>query len=270
MRRLAIALVLLALVGAACGDDADEDAGPNPAALVRLRAPATGTEVEGNVVKLDVSASGVEIVKADGDTSGRTAHYHVFIDRPPVAPGEAIPVGAAKEETHEGDGEHAEGAEALIPVVHTAASPILLTGLHAGQHQIYVVLGDGTHHRLGRSFAHTSVHVKGPSVDASAPATAKVGEPIKVDVDVDDVRLVAANGDTSGATGHLHVFIDREPTPAGEMIPREPNIIHTAETSIEVPAFTAPGEHTLTVVLGDGNHQPFDPPVMDKLTIQVS
>ena len=269
MRRLAIALVLLALVGAACGDDADEDAGPNPAALVRLRAPATGTEVEGNVVTLDVSASGVEIVKADGDTSGRTAHYHVFIDRPPVAPGEAIPVGTAKDEAHDGeDADHAE--EALTPVVHTAVAPIVLTGLGIGHHQIYVVLGDGTHHRLGRSVAHTSVHVKGPSVDATAPATAKVGEPIKVAVDVEDVRLVAANGDTSGATGHLHVFIDRAPTPPGEMIPREPDIIHTAETSIEVPAFTTPGEHTLTVVLGDGNHQPFEPVVMDKLTIQVS
>jgi hypothetical protein len=252
MKRLVSVLAVVGLfVAGACGDNKDPDAGPNPDAVVRLRGPATGTVVEGNVVTLRVSASGVKIVKADGDTSGMSAHYHVFIDRRPVAPGQVIPKARN--------------------VIHTATAPIVLTGLRPGHHQIYVVLGDGTHHRLGRSFAHTSVHMKGPSVQASAPATAKVGEPVTLTVKVDGVGLVAPNGDTSGKTGHLHVFIDRDPTPAGQSIPRgEANIIHTPSPKIDLPAFTTPGEHVVWVVLGDGNHVPFAPRVMDKATIVVS
>ncbi len=250
MRRIWIALLLAAVVGAACGDSTDEDAGPNPDAVLRLAGPETGTTVRGNVVTLRVSAEGVRIVKADGDRSGRTAHFHVFIDRPPVKPGEVIP--KSKD------------------VIHTTNSPVVVPGLEVGHRQIYVVLGDGTHHRLGRSVVHTSVHVKGPTVHATAPATAKVGEPIALEVETEGVRLVAPDADTSGRTGHLHVFVDRTSTPAGQMIPREDTIIHSPSPKIDVPAFTTPGEHTLWVVLGDGNHVPFAPPVMDKVTIVVS
>ena len=217
---------------------------------MRFDGPATGTIVRGDVVTLRVRAEGVRIVKADGDTSGRTAHYHVFIDRSPAAPGAVIPKAPN--------------------IIHTATAPIMITGLMPGAHQLFVVLGDGTHHRLGRAVVHTSVHVKGPSLKATAPATATVGQPITISVKVAGVRLLPADGDTSGTTGHLHVFIDRAPITAGQAIPKAPDIIHTAATSIEIPAFTTPGEHTLWVVLGNGNHVPFNPPVLDKLTVTVS
>ena len=152
MRRLGILLAVAGLVAGACGDKVDSDAGPNASAMVHLKSPAVGTVVHGDKVTLQVSASGVQIVKADGDTSGRTAHYHVFIDRTPVRPGSVVPVAP--------------------DIVHTAASPIVLTGLTTGHHQIFVVLGDGTHHRLGRSVVHTSVHVK----DGAKPAKAETPE----------------------------------------------------------------------------------------------
>jgi len=107
-------------------------------------------------------------------------------------------------------------------------------------------------------------------VRAIAPATAKVGEPVTLEVKTEGVGIVAANGDTSGRTGHLHVFIDRPPSAAGQPIPKDPTVIHTTEKKIALPAFTTPGEHTLWVVLGDGNHTPFAPPVMDKVTITVN
>ena len=67
-----------------------------------------------------------------------------------------------------------------------------------------------------------------------------------------------ADGDTSGRTEHVHVFVDREPTPAGRATPVEAGIIHSAETRIEVPNLV-PGEHTLWVVAGDGTHSPLTP-----------
>ena len=162
MRRLGTALAAVGLLAtAACGDVAQaEDTGPNPDANVRVLAPAKGSTVAGDTVTLRVAASGVRIVKPDGDVSGRTADYHVFVDRNPVAPGESIPK--------------------LPGITHTPVSPVLLTGLTPGLHQIFVVLGDGAHRRLGKAIAHTSVHVEGPTVQLSGPATAKVGETVTV------------------------------------------------------------------------------------------
>jgi len=191
----------------------------------------------------------MSIVKADGNTSGRTGHYHVFVDRDLVAPGATIPREAG--------------------IVHTTDDPVVLTGLGMGTHRIAVVYGDGNHARIGTTQAEITVNVEGPSLDATAPATSAAGRPVVIDVKVQGLTLVKADGDTSGRTGHLHLFVDREATPAGQAIPVEAGIIHSAETKIEV-ANLAAGEHTLWVVAGDGAHKPLDPKVMDKLTVTVT
>jgi hypothetical protein len=129
---------------------------------------------------------------------------------------------------------------------------------------VALLVGCGDHDPLSAPAA-----TPGPSVDASAPATSPAGEPVVITVKVDGISLVKADGDTSGATGHLHVFIDRDPTPAGQPIPVEAGIIHTAESTIPVPDL-APGVHTLWVVAGDGTHSPLAPRVMDKVTVTVS
>jgi len=57
--------------------------------------------------------------------------------------------------------------------------------------------------------------------------------------------MVKADGDTSGRTGHLHLFVDREPTAAGQAIPVEAGIIHSAETRIEVTNLAPRRAHPL-------------------------
>lgn len=252
--RSVAATAALALL-AACGDDdvtTTTATTTAPAAStspsLSIAAPPPGTVVKGNVVSLDLASTGLAIVKADGDTSGRSGHYHVFIDRDPVAPGAAIPVEAG--------------------IVHSADDPVVLSGLAIGRRRLSVVIGDGTHTRLGSTVAETTVDVQGPSIDASAPATSAAGQPVVLTVKVDGLTLVKADGNTSAATGHLHVFVDRDPTPSGQPIPVEAGIIHTAETTIPVPDL-APGVHTLWVVAGDGLHIPLAPRVMDKVTVTV-
>ncbi|MEO7836892.1 MAG: DUF4399 domain-containing protein [Acidimicrobiales bacterium] len=205
--------------------------------------------MKGNVVSLDLQSAGLAIVKADGETSGRSGHYHLFIDRDPVAAGAAIPKEAG--------------------IVHTTDDPVLLTGLAVGTHRFVVVYGDGAHVRMGATQAEVTLKVDGPSVDATAPASSPAGQPVAVNVKVEGLTIVKADGDTSGRTGHLHVFVDREPTPEGQAIPVEAGIIHSAETRIEVSGL-APGDHTLWVVAGDGSHAPLSPRVMDKLTVAVA
>lgn len=246
----------LGLVLAGCGADSSDTAsrrpeGPVPSfadsPLLRF-ASRTVEAVQGNVVTLDFAVGDIELVAADGDTSGRTGHLHVFVDRPVPEPGAAIP----KEPG----------------IIHTTETRVVIDGLSAGPHRFSAALGDGAHRRIGSAMVSAEVMVQGPSVTVSAPPTFTSGEPVSVEVDVEGALLVAADGDRSGHSGHLHLFVDRPPTPAGQAIPKEDNIIHTTETNVPLTGL-APGQHTVWVVLGDGVHMPLVPPVMAKTTFTV-
>ena len=115
----------------------------------------------------------------------------------------------------------------------------------------------------------TTTTIAGPKVEATAPASIAAGQPLSIDVVATGVTLVKADGDTSGKTGHLHAFVDKQPV-AGQPIPvGDPMIIHSATSPITVTGLTA-GKHTILIVLGNGNHVPFDPPVTDELTVTVT
>ncbi len=242
-RYLTIALAVV-VVAAGCGSS-----GSSHGITLRINSPSNFAAVAGNEVRLAMTASGVSIVKPDGDTSGATGHYHVFIDGDPPPAGATIP--------------HADG------IVHSEVNPVVVTGLTPGWHRLMVVVGNGAHQRIGDAAASVSVKITGPAVQASVPATVPSGQPAIVTVTAEGVVLEAANGDLSGATGHLHLFIDRAPTVSGQPIPKgDPTIIHTDKTTVSVPDL-APGAHFIWVVLGNGNHVPFEPPVETKVTFTV-
>ncbi len=258
--RVGAAAAAVAFIAAACTDgDSDKTVATDttttsaPAATpsVEITSPTSGTTTKGNTVSLALDITGLSVVKADGDTSGKTGHLHAFIDREPVAAGAAI----AKEPG----------------IVHAVDNPMVLTGLSKGTHKITVVLGDGAHTRIGNAQDSVTVTVDGPTIDATAPATAKAGTPVRIEFKVDGVQIVKADGDTSGATGHYHVFVDRPLPKAGDAIdkPADNSIIHTAEAFVEVANLT-PGEHTFFVVVGNGNHTALAPLVADKVTVVVS
>jgi uncharacterized protein DUF4399 len=250
--RIAVLIAALALVGAACSNaDTNDDAAKGDE-TPSLALGTVAKSVEGNVVTLPVDVEGIEIVKADGDTSGDTGHFHVFVDRDAVDEGETIP----KERG----------------VVHSADNPVKVWGLEPGSHEFTIVIGDGTHKRiLGDLEDSATVDVEGPSVWGSAPATAKEGDDVTVELKSEGVEIVKPDGDDSGKTGHYHVLVDpATPPKGGDTIPapEEGSVYHTPESSVDVTGLEK-GEHILWIVLGDGNHEAFDPPVMDKLTVTV-
>lgn len=234
----------LALLTAACATKKTESPGSDGGTSVAAEAPKS---VGGNVVTLNLTAKGVRIVKADGDTTGKTGHFHVFIDREPPAAGATIPKEAG--------------------IVHSIDAATKITGLSVGSHTFTVVLGNGVHQRIGDAQAKATVQVDGPSVDASAPATVAAGAPVPVAFKLTGATVAPANGDTSGKTGHFHLFIDRDPILTGP-IPKEAGIVHTIESSYAVTGLAA-GEHTIWVVLGNGVHTSLEEPVMDKVTVTV-
>jgi hypothetical protein len=64
--------------------------------------------------------------------------------------------------------------------------------------------------------------------------------------------------------------VDRPPVAPGELIPTgDPALIHTKDTSVALKDL-APGDHVVWVVVGDGAHRAFDPPVRAKVTFTVT
>ena len=253
MRRTGMLLAVLALMvaGMACAQD---EGTPEATDADELSLAFADVEeaVEGNVATLTVDVTGLEIVAADGDTSGDTGHLHFFIDREPIDEGEVVPKEAG--------------------IVHSADNPTTLYGLSVGEHEVTVVAGDGAHERIGDAEDSVTIEVEGPSVDATAPATLDEGDDLEIELVSEGVEIVAADGDESGESGHYHVLVDpKSPPKAGELIPepKEGEIYHSAEDSVTIEGLEE-GEHTIFVVLGDGKHMAFDPAVMDKLTVTVS
>jgi len=204
----------------------------------------------GNSLTLGVKARGIEIRPADGDTSGRTGHYHVFVDREPVDIGEVIPQGPG--------------------IIHAAKAPVKVYGLTEGEHTFAVVLGDGAHRRIDTdSIVETTVEFLGPFVNATAPESIEQGEELEISLESDGIELAEPDGDTSGKTGHFHVFVDPAKAPnEGMKVPGGQGVIRTTEPSVTISDLEA-GEHTIYVALGDGTHRLLDPAVMDVLTVKV-
>jgi hypothetical protein len=257
MKSWKVAATALMLVGAACGrSDSPTISGPSPSPTpavevgVTISSPADGTEAGGNVVAVELGATGVQIKSPDGDTSGTTGHFHIFVDREPTPEGQVVPMEPG--------------------IVHAAVAPVTLTGLAPGEHTITAALGNGVHERIGPPSAPVKVNVKGPSVKASAPPTVKAGEPVVVTLSAQGFQVKAADGDKTGRTGHYHLFVDpdKAPTADGTVIPKTDKIIHTTESSYSITGL-ASGPHTIWVVAGDGLHIPLNPLVADKLTVTV-
>jgi len=72
-------------------------------------------------------------------------------------------------------------------------------------------------------------------------------------------------------SGHHHLLIDVDgPVKANERIPQDKQHIHYGGGQTEGFIQLPPGKHTLQLVLGDGGHMTFDPPLVSKkITINV-
>lgn len=246
-RRLLPVIAFQLIVLAACGASNPTPSADLEGPRVTILSPDDGATLGGNVVVLEVQAEGVEIVPADGDASSEKGHYHVFIDRDPVAPGDVIPEG--------------------VGIVHSTEGSILIPGLPTGDHMLRVVLGDGRHARIGSQVAPLSVTLQGPSIQATAPPRVRAGESFEIEITADGVKI-GPDENVAGMTGLLYLFIDppRPPQTSDTPIPDEDGIIRSGQTTIGIEGLSA-GERTIWVVLAHHSGIPFDPPVMAKVEV---
>jgi hypothetical protein len=254
--RLAAGLAAVVALGAlaACGgDDSFEQARE-----LRRRSAGEGLEIagipedgalQGNTATLELNNAGVKVVEPDGDRSGHTGHYVVFVDADPV------PVGK-KAEPGEG-------------VVESWENPVRITGLSPGAHTVSVIVADGDRVRMSESVATAEMQVKPPTLHATAPDDNEAGRPVAISIEVEGVRVAPPGPDVSGATAHFAVFVNREPTAMGAPVPDERGILTASDTVVNLPDLPG-GEHFVWVLLVKGDRTPFDPFVADRVDFEVT
>jgi hypothetical protein len=205
--------------------------------------PRDGATVYGPDVtaRLFLGAPGVEVRSADGTREQASGHYHVFVDRAPTPAGEPIPAGQPG-------------------IIHSVSPEIALRGLAPGEHTIHAVFGYGDHAPYQPSLAASATfrvtERPPPVVRIISPRNGEAGLPVDVPVrvEVDGIEIGPADGDRQVGRGHLHLIVDRELPPEGEVIPiGVRGVVHTASPETVIPALS-PGRHTLSVVLGFGDH----------------
>ncbi len=99
------------------------------------------------------------------------------------------------------------------------------------------------------------------------------GRQVKIEVQVANWKLVDAGSPVATGEGHLHFFVDQPASavPAGQAIPAgTAAYVHAGKapyTSRELEL--TPGQHTITVVMGDSSHVALAQPTPQIVTFTV-
>ena len=110
-----------------------------------------------------------------------------------------------------------------------------------------------------------------PRVKITTPRNgATVTGPVKVTLKATGVEIVPATDERPG-TGHHHLFVDRDLTPANDTIPRGvTGILHLGRGQTEfVLDSLKPGPHRVIAVVADWKHVPLQPLVVDTVRFTV-
>jgi len=107
-------------------------------------------------------------------------------------------------------------------------------------------------------------------IDTPAEGVEIDGPAVEVTLRVENLTIVPA-GQQEPNSGHHHLFLDADVSPAGEPMPAEEGrIVHMGDGST-VYRFenVSPGQHRLIAVIGDWQHVPLEPSVEDTVTFTV-
>lgn len=122
----------------------------------------------------------------------------------------------------------------------------------------------------GGDSADTAARAVTPEVFIVAPTNgASVNSPVTVEFGIRGYSLAPAGTQEEG-TGHHHLLVDT-PLPALDApIPADDNHIHFGKGQTSTTLELEPGDHTLQLLLGDGNHVPHSSPLIsEQITITV-
>jgi hypothetical protein len=124
--------------------------------------------------------------------------------------------------------------------------------------------------RTQSSTAARSAATPGDAVFIISPVNGStVSSPVAVRFGISGMTVAPA-GQFTDQSGHHHLLIDTGLELPDQPIPSDAGHKHFGKGQTETTIELEPGQHTLQLVLGDGNHIPHEPPVMsDTVTITV-
>lgn len=93
---------------------------------------------------------------------------------------------------------------------------------------------------------------------------ATAASPVDIKFGVSGIQIAPA-GTYAANTGHHHLMIDVELASMDQVIPKDAQHLHFGKGQTEASVDLEPGQHTLQLVLGDGNHVPHQPPVVSQI-----
>lgn len=124
--------------------------------------------------------------------------------------------------------------------------------------------------KAAASALERTVSAEGARVFFISPADGDtVSNPVRVEFGIEGMDVVRAGVDQPHS-GHHHLLIDTGLPDLTMPIPADEQHIHFGDGSTSTEITLPPGEHTLSMLLGDHRHIPHDPPlVSESITITV-
>ncbi len=118
----------------------------------------------------------------------------------------------------------------------------------------------------------TSVSSTGKPLAITKPATlSNVNSPLEVCMETNGYTVEPAKNGVNPSKGHHHLLVDVEiPMDLSKPIAKDDNHIHMGDGSSCKTIDLAKGQHTIMALFAQGNHVPYDPPVMDSITVTVT
>lgn len=226
---------------------------------IHFVSPTNGAIVS-TTFQVEMAASGVTIEPA-GEVHENAGHMHILVDDDFVAAGEVI----INDDTH----------------LHYGKGQLTTTlTLEPGIHQLRLQLGDGAHMALddtgvqdeitvivaagGNDTDGTSVHFVSPSDGDTVSTT------FEIVMEANGVTVEPA-GEVHENAGHMHILVDDDFVPAGDVIINDETHLHFGKGQLTTTLTLDPGVHILRLQLADGAHMALDDPrLQESITITVT
>jgi len=172
-----------------------------------------------------------------GEVKPGHGHLHIMVNQPCVAPGEVIIKDATH--LHYGQGQ-SEATLDLLP----------------GDYTLCLQAADGAHLALDATsvVSVTVDNYTAPIVAFVAPTNGMtVTSPFSVTMSVENLTLEPA-GEPKAGSGHLHITVNGDCTPAGEVIIKDDTHLHYGQGQSEATLTLPSGVHKLCLQAADGAH----------------
>jgi Domain of unknown function (DUF4399) len=118
------------------------------------------------------------------------------------------------------------------------------------------------------AFAH-GVAKNSSAFILSPKNNASVNSPVTIKFGVKGL-LIAPAGVNKHKAGHFHLLLDvQKELSMGDPIPRDKHHLHFDQGETQTTLDLSPGKHTLQLVVGDEEHEPFEELISKKVTIVV-